>query len=104
MKKRRQLKWSMIVILLVTWFIPLMLLSMILFVAVERQVNGQVRDTITISTDKAVELCQSKIDDVIVASKNSSYLPTVRNSYVKYLTDHNKQRLEQDISYFMSQQ
>lgn len=104
LKKRRQLKWSMIVILLVTWFIPLMLLSMILFVAVERQVNGQVRDTITISTDKAVELCQSKIDDVIVASKNSSYLPTVRNSYVKYLTDHNKQRLEQDISYFMSQQ
>lgn len=90
--------------LLVTWFIPLMLLSIILFVTVERQVSGQVRNTITISADKAVELCQMKIDDVIVASKNSSYLPTVRNSYVKYLTDHNKQRLEQDISYFMSQQ
>ena len=104
MKKRRQLKWSMVVMLLVTWFIPLLFFSMIIFLTVDQQVNGQIEDIIVLSADEVVDLCQRRIDDVIIASKNASYLPTVRNSYVSYLTDNDKSQLEQAVTSFMFQQ
>ena len=42
MKKRRQLKWSMITILAVGWFMPLVILSVIIFCVVENQINRQI--------------------------------------------------------------
>ncbi len=104
MKKRRQLKWSMITILAVGWFMPLVILSVIIFCIVENQINRQLEKTIVASADRVVEICQMRINDVIVASKLSSYLPVVRNSYNSYLESRDEGKLKQEIEIFMSQQ
>ncbi|MDE7330781.1 MAG: sensor histidine kinase [Lachnospiraceae bacterium] len=104
MKKRRQLKWSMITMLAVGWFMPLVILSAIIFFIVENQINSQVEKTIVASADKVVEICQMRINDVIVASKLSSYLPVVRSSYNDYLASGESGRLKQEVELFMSQQ
>ena len=55
--------------LAVCWFIPLMILSVTVFFIVEANINKQLENTIVTSADRVVEICQMKIDDVIVASK-----------------------------------
>lgn len=104
MIKRRQLKWSMIAMLAVCWFIPLMILSVTVFFIVESKINKQLENTIVTSADRVVEICQMKIDDVIVASKAASYISTIRKSYAEYLKDGNKYGLNQEVTLFMSQQ
>ena len=104
MIKRRQLKWSMIAMLAVCWFIPLMILSVTVFFIVEANINKQLENTIVTSADRVVEICQMKIDDVIVASKASSYISTIKKSYAEYLKDGNKYSLNQEVTLFMSQQ
>lgn len=104
MKKRRQLKWSMLTMLAVGWFIPLVILSAIIFFMVDKQINNQVEKTIVASADKVVEICQMRINDVIVASKLSSYLPMVRSSYNDYLASGERWKLKQEVEIFMSQQ
>ena len=104
MIKRRQLKWSMIAMLAVCWFIPLMILSVTVFFIVEANINKQLKNTIVTSADRVVEICQMKIDDVIVASKASSYISTIKKSYAEYLKDGNEYELNQEVTLFMSQQ
>lgn len=104
MKKRRQLKWSMITMLTVGWFIPLLILSVTVFFFVDYQINKQLEKTIVTSSDKVVEICQMRIDDAIAASKSASYLPTIRECYARYLTDHDENKLKQDVALFLTQQ
>lgn len=104
MKKRRQLKWSMIVMLTVCWFIPLMILSVTVFIFVDFKINKQMENTIVTSADKVMEICQMRVDDAVVASKSASYLPAIRNSYTEYLEGGNRNKLKLDVELFMSQQ
>lgn len=104
MKKRRQLKWSMITMLTVGWFIPLLILSVTVFFFVDYQINKQLEKTIVTSSDKVVEICQMRIDDAVAASKSASYLPTIRECYGRYLTDHDENKLKQDVALFLTQQ
>lgn len=104
MKKRRQLRWSMITMLTVGWFIPLLILSVTVFFFVDNQLNKQLEKTIVTSADKVVEICQMRIDDVVAASKAASYIPTIRECYGHYLLDHDENRLNQDVMLFLAQQ
>lgn len=104
MKRRRQLKWSMVAMLTVGWFIPLFLLSVMVFFFVDRQINDQLEKTIITSTDKAVEICQMRIDDVVASSKTASYLPTIRASYGRYLKNQDGNALNQEVTLFLTQQ
>lgn len=90
--------------LAVGWFIPLMVLSVTIFFFVEAKLNKQLENTIVTSADRVVEICQMKIDDVVVASKASSYISTIRKSYAEYLKDGNEYSLSQEVTLFMSQQ
>lgn len=104
MKKRRQLKWSMVMVLTVGWFIPLLILSATVFLFVDYQINKQLEKTIVTSSDKVVEICQMRIDDAVAASKVASYLPTIRECYGRYLSDHDANKLKQDVALFLTQQ
>lgn len=104
MKKRRQLKWSMIAMLTVSWFIPLLILSVAVFFFVEAKINHQMENTIVTSADKVVEVCQLRIDNVVRASKSASYLPVIRESWQEYLESGNKYKLRVDVELFMTQQ
>lgn len=71
---------------------------------VDRQINNQLEKTIITSTDKAVEICQMRIDDVVAASKTASYLPTIRASYGRYLKNQDGNALNQEVTLFLTQQ
>lgn len=103
-KKRRQLRWNMTVMLLICWLLPTVLLSAVIFFFVNTKINRQLEDIIVTSADKAVEICQMRVGEAIDASKASSYLPAIRESYERYEKDGNHRQLSQDVSVFMSQQ
>lgn len=103
-KKKRQLKWSMIVMLTICWFIPLILLSIAMLVFVDIKISNQLKNTIVTSTDKAIEICQLRIEEAIKSSQKASYLPTVKESYLDYKAGGPIFRLSHDVNLFMDQQ
>ena len=102
--KGRQLKWSMISMLIMCWFIPLSVLTFSMLFIVSNRINKQIENTVITSSDKAVEICQLRIAEAITASRNASYLPTIKESYTDYQEDHNSQKLYHDITLFLNQQ
>lgn len=103
MKKRRRLKWSMIAMLTFCWFLPLMLLSFAMLFFVYNKMNGQLENTIVTSADKAIDICQIRINEAMVASKDASYLPEIKNSYAEYQKTGDSKKLHHDVQLFMQQ-
>ena len=98
------LKWSMLLMLFVCWFLPLVILILSTLFIVSKKIDKQMENTIVTSTDKAVEICQLRLAQAIRDSRNASYLPTIKNSYEQYLKDGNGRTLYHDVNLFLSQQ
>lgn len=103
MKKRRQLKWSMIAMLTLCWFIPLMLLSAVMLFVVYGKMSRQMENTIVTSADQAIDMCQIRLNEAMAASKDSSYLPEIKDSYAAYLQDGDTKKLHRDVKLFLQQ-
>ncbi|MBA4698147.1 MAG: histidine kinase [Ruminococcus sp.] len=103
-KKEVSLKWSMMRTLILCWVIPLTLLTILVINFVYHNLNKQTEQTIVNSMEKAVETCLSRMQDAITASKNASYLPTVREVYIKHQSGYSKQKTYEDITLFLNQQ
>ena len=90
MKKQRSLKWSMLSMLGVGWLLPLLLIAVVITGQVYRSLNEQIKRTITITTEKAVEICTLRLSDCITQSKDISYNGQLRSIYEQYLRDGNE--------------
>lgn len=90
--------------LLLGWLLPLMLIAFCLLYFVSSMVSGQIEKTIHISADKAVEICNMQMGEIITASKNASYISTVRDSYSNYKKDGNRQNLYNEVTAFLNEQ
>ena len=86
-KKRKELRWSMVLMLLTCWFLPLLLTFFIIFFFISDRMNNQLEDTIVTSADKAIEISRIRLSEAIEASKESSYLTQIKDSYAAYLID-----------------
>lgn len=98
------LKWGMMRTLILCWVLPLTLLTIIVIEFVYHNLNQQTEQTIINSTEKAVEICLSRMQDSIIASKNASYLPTIRERYNQYLLDNNYLVLYKKVNEFLKLQ
>jgi len=103
-KKKKPLKWSMIGMLIAGWLLPLMLIAFAMLYFVSSMLSAQINKTVVSSTDKAVEICELQLDDIVTASKNASYLPVIRESYEAYKETGNRQTLYADVTNFLNQQ
>ncbi len=103
-KKRRQLKWSMIVMLTGCWFLPLLMLALTMLLFVSDRMKGQLEDTIITSADRAMDICQMRINEAMAASKDASYLPAIKDSYISYQKNQDKKQLLHDANLFIQQQ
>lgn len=56
------------------------------------------------STDKAVEICELRIEDCVTASKNASYITTIRDSYFQFQKDQDTQTLYNSVTLFLREQ
>lgn len=68
--------------LMLCWFLPLLFLSVIIFSFVDSKMQRQMEETVITSMDKAVEICQMRLDEAVTASKAASYLPTISQIYL----------------------
>lgn len=103
-EKKRQLKWSMIAMLTICWFLPLMFLSLVMLFVVNGKINRQLTQTIETSADQAIDICQIRLNEAMSASKDASYLPEIKDSYEEYLQSGDVKKLHHDVKLFLQQQ
>lgn len=103
-KRKVKLIYSMSRMIILCWLVPLLLFTYLLLFFVTGKMNEQIEKTIVTSADKAIEICQMQMEDVVLASQNASYLPTIRESYLKYQRSKSEQTLYTDVTSFLSQQ
>lgn len=102
--KKMPLKWSMIWIVVCCWLVPVALFAAGMLKFLSIRINNQIENTIVTSADKAIEISQLQLSDIIQASKNSSYMPTVKESYYDYLENGQRQKLYNSVTNFLIQQ
>lgn len=103
-KKKTTLKWSMVRMLFVYWFVPLLIIIMVVMYVVTGKINRQVEHTILTSTEKAIEICDMRLQDAVTASKNASYMQTIRNCYMRYQANGNSRQLYEEVTLYLDQQ
>lgn len=101
---RRSLKWKMVRMLLVGWLLPLLVITLGMIFSVSSMIKNQIEKTIIVSADKAVEICDMQLQEMVVSSKNASYNSTIRDQYVKYLSRGENPRDKRIINNFLAQQ
>lgn len=87
--------------LAICWFLPLFLISVIMLFFVSDRMNRQLEDTIVTSADKAIEICQIRLEEVMGATKDASYIPTIKESYAQYLKDGDMDQLKRSVNLFL---
>ncbi len=100
-RKTKQLKWSMIRILTICWFLPLFLITVIMLFFVSDRMNRQLENTIVTSADKAIEICQIRLAEIMGATKDASYIPTIKEGYIQYLNDGDIDKLKRTVGLFL---
>lgn len=81
---KMQLKWSMTGTLVVGWLMPLCILTLLLLYFVSIKLSSQIEKTVTVSSDKAIELCEVQLQEAISSSRNASYMNNIRECYYAY--------------------
>lgn len=102
--KKKPLKWSMICMLVFGWLLPLLALTLGILYFASSMMKLQVERTIQISADKAIEICQLQLNEVVTASKTASYNHVVRDSYKQYQEDQKGSKLYTQVTSFLDQQ
>lgn len=102
-RPKAPLKWSMIMLLLSCWLLPLTIITYIMFYVAADKINLQTERTIITSADNAIKICEMRMDTAVEASRSASYLPTVRDCYAEYQKDGNRLGLRKKINLFLEQ-
>lgn len=101
--KRKPLKWSMIIILILCWILPVAVIAYAMLYVTTGNINRQIERTIITSADNAVKICELQMNAAVAASRNASYLPTIKESWRQYLRDENKTTLYGNVTRFLEQ-
>ena len=88
----------MLIMLGVGWLLPLLLIAVIITGQVYRSLSAQIARTITITMEKAVEICSLRLSDCITQSKDISYNGQLRTIYERFLRDGNEAELYSSTS------
>jgi Predicted signal transduction protein with a C-terminal ATPase domain len=103
-KKIRSLKSRMIVMLLFGWLFPLLVIILGALHFVSSMLDLQVEKNVFVSMEKAIEICEIRLEDVTSASKNASYQQTVKRAYKNYQKDRDKGALHSAVTDFLNEQ
>ena len=102
-RAKASLTWSMIGLLILCWLLPLGVIAYIMFYVAADKINSQTERTIVTSADNAIKICEMRMDAAVEASKNASYLPTIKESYGQYMEDGNLLELHREANKFLEQ-
>ena len=94
----------MIRMLILCWLLPLAVFAFVMLLLITYRLNTQIEHSVVSSTDKAVAICEMHIEDIKLASRNTSYIPVVRESYYQMKRDGDRQKFYDKITVFLAQQ
>lgn len=94
----------MVRMLLLGWLLPLLVFALGMIFSVSSMIKSQIEKTIIVAADKAVEICDMQLQEMVVSSKTASYNSTIRDSYMKYLRRGESVRDKRAINNFLAQQ
>ena len=97
-RKKANLTFGMIRLLVICLVVPFGALSVVLFFSSASKTSNQVRNTVVTSMENAAENCNSNIEKVIQESKQASYDNVIRTSYLQFLEDKNEAVMYREIS------
>ena len=102
-RKKANLTFGMIRLLVICLVVPFGALSVVLFFSSASKTSNQVRNTVVTSMENAAENCNSNIEKVIQESKQASYDNVIRTSYLQFLKDKNEAVMYREISNYLSE-
>ena len=102
-RKKANLTFGMIRLLVIYLVVPFGALSVVLFFSSASKTSNQVRNTVVTSMENAAENCNSNIEKVIQESKQASYDNVIRTSYLQFLKDKNEAVMYREISSYLSE-
>lgn len=104
MKRRNTLKWQMLRLMALGWFVPLTAIVLLFLLVVSGRIDRQSERLITTSMEKAAEISILRLSDCIDASKDASYLPYIRDAWARYQSDGDEGNLYNDVTGFLAEQ
>ena len=102
-RKKSNLTFGMIRLLVICLVVPFGALSVVLFFSSASKTSNQVRNTVVTSMENAAENCNSNIEKVIQESKQASYDNVIGTSYLQFLEDKNEAVMYREISSYLSE-
>lgn len=103
MKRKKTLKWQMLQMLALGWFVPLLAIIVIFLTVVSGRIDRQSRRIITTSMEKAADISILRLLDCIDASKDASYLSYIGDYWAQYQKDGDSGDLYTKVTTFLSQ-
>ncbi|MCR4587174.1 MAG: sensor histidine kinase, partial [Lachnospiraceae bacterium] len=103
-RKRKPLSWSMLYMLLFGWLFPLLAMVGLVVFVVYGHISDQVEKSNVSAVKTAVEVCENRLEDCMVASRNASYLGTLEEAYKTYGSRGEAQELYNASTLFLAQQ
>ncbi len=104
MKRKNSLKWQMLRLMALGWFVPLTAIVLLFLLVVSGRIDSQSERTITTSMKKAAEISILRLSDCIDASKDASYLPYIGDAWASYRKDGDYGKLYTNVTSFLSEQ
>ena len=101
-KKPERLYAGILRLLVMSWLLPLVLIGAVVFYVLSHQIERQSAEEIQRPKDTAAEKSQGKLKDTIRASRNASYVPTIKESWEAYQKNGDSQELYENVYRFIS--
>lgn len=103
-RRRKSLRWSMVRWLVFGWFLPLLIMILVVIVLMTKNVLRQVEQTIQASVEKTVEIMEIQLKDCETASKNASYMAMISKYYRQYFGEEDRTDFEKSVEEYLRQQ
>ena len=102
MKRRNSLKWQMLRVLALGWFVPLAAIVVAFLVVVSGRIDRQSQRLITTSMEKAADISILRLLDCIDSSKDASYLSYISDYWSEYKESGDSGKLYNEVTTFLS--
>ncbi|WP_022765135.1 sensor histidine kinase [Butyrivibrio sp. XPD2006] len=102
MKRRKSLKWQMLRVLALGWFVPLTAIVVAFLVVVSGRIDRQSQSLITTSMEKAADISILRLLDCIDSSKDASYLSYIADYWSEYKESGDSGKLYNEVTTFLS--
>lgn len=101
-KKPERLYAGILRLLVTNWLLPLILIGAVVFYVLSQKIEKQSAEELQRAMDTAAEICEGKLKDSIRASRNASYVPTIKESWEAYEKNRDSQELYEKVYRFIS--